>query len=234
MAAIINPDNEASTYFQVSFVSQEDQDNYGKLKKEIDKYIDKRIFKNIQNFKNGEPLMSFFDYRSYQLLHPVNEALLPKKICVLDPNTLRDYSGYTHQIYVVSKRFKALVESIEPSVHYFLPLEIVDKKGNHLAQYYFFRCMTVLDSLIDKSEGLEKKDVFSLIQHLKNIDYFCYEYNPISKKKKKINKEKIQDKACFYELHLRTNQPMVPDSVKALLEEKEIGPLVFDPIFTEC
>ncbi|MCZ2720418.1 hypothetical protein O1D97_01845 [Marinomonas sp. 15G1-11] len=157
MSATLTPDHsEEFPKFRVSFVSEQDQENFVKLKEEIRAYINNGRNKNIGRIQRDEPLLDFVDFRAYQLLHPVNEALLPEKICQLDPNSLRDFSHYTDQIYVVSERFKAVIESIEPSVHYFKPFELIDQAGEHLAQYYFFRCMNVVDALIEDSDGFSK------------------------------------------------------------------------------
>ena len=176
MSASLTPDHsEEFPKFRVSFVSEQDQENFVKLQEEINKDIVAGDNENIGRIRRDEPLLDFVDFRAYKLLHPVNDALLPEKICLLELNSLRDFSHYTDQIYVVSERFKAVIESVEPSVHYFKPFELVDQTGRHVAQHYFFRCMNLVDALIEFSEGFtEVNRNFTL--HQKKSDYFWYEY----------------------------------------------------------
>src|SRR3990167_10555709 len=47
----------------------------------------------------------------------------------------------------VPERFRGIVEELEPGVHQWLPVEFVDKKGNHLADRYYFIPCNRLDSV---------------------------------------------------------------------------------------
>lgn len=234
MSAVIKQDNEVLPYPNVNFISQQDIENHKKLKKEIDDHIGEASSINAIRIRDGKGVMSFYDYRAYQLLHPVNESLLANQISVIDTATLRDYFHYTHQIYIVSERFKFVIESIEPEVHYFKSLELVNQQGEHLAHYYFFRCLNLLDTLDPESEGLTKENEYFTINQRKDSSYFYYELNPFSDNEVRIKKEKIKNKACFYELHCDETSVSVPDEVKNILEERGIGSLEYDPIFTEC
>ncbi|MCZ2720414.1 hypothetical protein O1D97_01825 [Marinomonas sp. 15G1-11] len=233
MSATITPDHsEEYPNFRVSFVSEQDQENYIKLQEEIKKYITDGSNENISRIQRDEPLLDFVDFRTYKLLHPVNDALLPEKVCLLDPNSLRDFSHYTDQIYVVSERFKAVIESVEPSIHYFKPFELVDQTGLHVARYYFFRCMNIVDALIEDSEGFIKVNKNFTRHQKKNLTIFGMTISHLIIKKK-IEKEKISGKACFHEVHINTKKIMIPDKVRALLEEQNIGPIIYNDVFTE-
>jgi len=52
-----------------------------------------------------------------------------------------------HGMIVVPERFREIVEQFEPGVHQFLPVAYVDRKGNVLAQRYYFIACNRLDSV---------------------------------------------------------------------------------------
>lgn len=197
MSATLTPDHsEEFPAFRISFVSEKDQENYVKLQEEIEKNISAGSNENISRIQRDEPLLDFVDFRIYKLLHPVNDALLPEKVCLLDLNSLRDFSHYTDQIYVVSERFKAVIESVEPSIHYFKPFELVDQTGLHVARYYFFRCMNIVDALIEDSEGFIKVNKNFTRHQKKNLTIFGMTISHLIIKKK--NRErKNQRKSLF-------------------------------------
>lgn len=50
--------------------------------------------------------------------------------------------------FVVSERFRELVEKLEPETHQFVPVEVWrDKKGDRVEQYYWFNVCQRLDSV---------------------------------------------------------------------------------------
>jgi hypothetical protein len=57
-----------------------------------------------------------------------------------------DYDGYNGLTYV-SPRFKVLIESIEPGVHQFFLLRLLDKAGNHLADHWVRVICNRIDSV---------------------------------------------------------------------------------------
>jgi hypothetical protein len=57
-----------------------------------------------------------------------------------------DYDGYNRLIYV-SPRFRSLIEAIEPGVHQFFPLRLLDKAGNHLADHWVWVVCNRIDSV---------------------------------------------------------------------------------------
>jgi hypothetical protein len=73
----------------------------------------------------------------------------------------------------VSERFKEIVESYEPGVHQFFPVELFDKAGDRVpTNYYIFNCTVCVDAvLVEHSEvrwsqrRVEPYDPFPRIDH---------------------------------------------------------------------
>ncbi|QDG74924.1 imm11 family protein [Labrenzia sp. PHM005] len=76
-------------------------------------------------------------------------------------------------VNAVSERFKEIVESYEPGVHQFFPVELFDKAGNRVpTNYYIFNCTVCVDAvLVEHSEvrwsqrRVEPYDPFPRIDH---------------------------------------------------------------------
>jgi hypothetical protein len=62
----------------------------------------------------------------------------------VDPATIGDFNQTN--LLNVSERAKDLIESLEPSVHQFVPVEYLDKSGAHLDRRYFWVVGNRLDS----------------------------------------------------------------------------------------
>jgi hypothetical protein len=76
-------------------------------------------------------------------------------------------------VNAVSERFKEIVESYEPGVHQFFPVELFDKAGDRVpTNYYIFNCTVCVDAvLVEHSEvrwsqrRVEPYDPFPRIDH---------------------------------------------------------------------
>lgn len=71
---------------------------------------------------------------------------VPTRIKWKSAQPLYDYLT-PHGATCISEEFRQLVEQLEPGVHQFLPLEMVDAKGNHLADHWIWVPLNRLDSV---------------------------------------------------------------------------------------
>lgn len=231
MACIIHEDHsEEVNEFVATFVSEQDEINYEKLYQEREANRSEALSINIKReLITGEPVLSYQEYRTHLLLNEIDVSLLPEKLCVLDVNNIHDFSHYTGMLfYIVSEKFKDIIESIEPNVHFFTPVELVDKAGAWVAQHYIFRCMAMVDA-IDPDFGM--LDIgYPFDDHDKN-DYYYY-YGAYRDQQAMI-KDKIQGRACFYELHWQTAAIFVTDEVKQLMQKNNLKPLIYENDFQE-
>jgi hypothetical protein len=78
---------------------------------------------------------------------PRETESLPKRVKWMDPNgnPVPDFDQ-TPRLNV-SERAKQLIESLEPGVHQFIPVEYFDKKGKFLENRYWFVVCNRIDSL---------------------------------------------------------------------------------------
>ena len=77
----------------------------------------------------------------------VKTEFLPTRI---RPNTSQTRIPDLHVSWrgcVCSTKFRDIVEALEPGVHQFVPVEVVRKNGDHLADMFFFVCCNRLDTL---------------------------------------------------------------------------------------
>jgi hypothetical protein len=78
---------------------------------------------------------------------PRETANLPKRVKWMDPNDNPVPDFDTTPMLNVSERVKQLVESLEPGIHQFVPVEYLDRKGNFLEKRYWFVVCNRIDSL---------------------------------------------------------------------------------------
>ena len=74
--------------------------------------------------------------------------LYPPRLKLVRGKEIYDYSGAL-PTRVVSQRFRDVVEEIDPGVHQFVPVEIVNRAGNPCkgGPWYFFRVQRVLSAI---------------------------------------------------------------------------------------
>jgi hypothetical protein len=52
-----------------------------------------------------------------------------------------------HDIFLVSDRFRQVVETLEPGVHLFVPVELVWEDGSHAASFFWFYPCSRVDGI---------------------------------------------------------------------------------------
>lgn len=82
---------------------------------------------------------------------PVQTEHLPTKMNWLDRNRHAVPDFDNGLINNVSARAKALIETLEPGVHQFVPVEYVDRSGVHLEHRFFFFVGNRLDTYYDEN-----------------------------------------------------------------------------------
>lgn len=55
--------------------------------------------------------------------------------------------GRDNGLIFISERFKTLIEGLEPDVHQFFPVALVNRKGDHLADHWFWVVCNRIDSV---------------------------------------------------------------------------------------
>ncbi|MCZ2720416.1 hypothetical protein O1D97_01835 [Marinomonas sp. 15G1-11] len=130
---------------------------------------------------------------------------------------------------MVSQKFKDIVESIEPGVHDFIHFYLMDNMKNKIADYYFFSCKNIIDSINPNVGGLERRHV-----DLKEdcADYY-YGARPADENNQVLFKEKLDGKACFYELHWKEEYIFITDEVYQKIQQAGLKPLRFGCKFKE-
>ncbi|WP_330221424.1 imm11 family protein [Marinomonas phaeophyticola] len=150
-------------------------------------------------------------------------------MCAVDVDNVYDFSKFFGQTYMVSQKFKDIVESIEPGVHDFIHFYLMDNMKNKIADYYFFSCKNIIDSINPNVGGLERRHV-----DLKEdcADYY-YGARPADENNQVLFKEKLDGKACFYELHWKEEYIFITDEVYQKIQQAGLKPLRFGCKFKE-
>lgn len=87
---------------------------------------------------------------SYLLGRPVLLQNVPTKLAWMSKASPDDYFT-AHSFPCVSDRFRKIIEHLEPSVHQFFPLEVVDRRNERVADYWLWVVCQRIDSL-DRTE----------------------------------------------------------------------------------
>jgi hypothetical protein len=86
---------------------------------------------------------------------PLEQSFMPTILSVSNGmKGVTDLDGY-QGITFVSPRFKAIIEELEPGVHQFFPLELVDSKKRHLADHWIWVICNALDTVDGEASGWE-------------------------------------------------------------------------------
>jgi hypothetical protein len=134
-----------------------------------------------------------------------------------------------HGMIVVPERFREIVERFEPGVHQFLPVAYVDRKGNVLAQRYYFIACNRLDS-VDRehstmilSKGMRWRPASDLVRR-NRLDEIPAGFDADAKPKIVFNNAQIGDKHAWSDMFLPLVAPYLSDAqAEALIEENFTG-----------
>lgn len=86
--------------------------------------------------------------RRVTMVPPYEPEHFPRAVRLTRGRGLNDYAGYTQGGLSVSARLKDLIESIEPGVHRFFPVEVQGKDGKPYGQpYWYFVVMQAIDAI---------------------------------------------------------------------------------------
>lgn len=92
---------------------------------------------------------------------PLEPAHIPTKIQIDGPK--RELTDLREGLaFFVDEKFKDVVESLEPGVHQFFPVEFVWKDGSHAADRFWFVPCYRLDSVDRKSTTFEFRSIWYL------------------------------------------------------------------------
>lgn len=82
---------------------------------------------------------------------PIDPTHLPTRMMI--GGGRRAVTDYTPDkgLNFISERFKKLIEGLEPKVHQFFPVELVDEDGGHLADHWFWVVCHRIDS-VDRTQ----------------------------------------------------------------------------------
>lgn len=231
--AISLTENTSYTPFAVSFVSDQDFENYATLRRQVEGISSDCNMENVDRKLSGQAVMSHMEYMRRQLCPEIDAALLPQQLRVPAGQKLRDYTQYTiGTLHLVSEQFKQIIESVEPEVHQFWPVEMINEQGEHLAQHYIFLCMGTVDAIIHNSETdrknpkMEGDDAYD--------DYYYYSRFGGRSEPRKIKKELVAGRACYRDIHWPKQEMIISDQVKALFDQHNIMILEYKFLFEEC
>ncbi len=98
-------------------------------------------------------------YDAFETGFPIISTYLPTAMQKGGPRMIHDYDGLG-AVKVISNKFKMLIENIEPDVHQFFPLQMLDRKKNFLADHWIWNICNRVDS-VDRE----------------NTNAFLYEYD---------------------------------------------------------
>lgn len=86
--------------------------------------------------------------RRFTMVPPYGPEHFPRAVRLTSGRGLNDYNGYTKGGISVSARLKDLIESIEPGVHQFFPVEVQGKDGQPYGQpYWYFVIKQAIDAI---------------------------------------------------------------------------------------
>ena len=132
---------------------------------------------------------------------------------------------------MVSQSFKDIVESVEPGVHDFIQFDLIDNMKNKIADYYFFNCKNIIDSINPNVGGLTRRN----IDFKEDFADYYYYFGALSANENNqvLFKEKLDGKACFYELHWKEEYIFITDEVCQKIQQAGLKPLRFGCKFKE-
>jgi hypothetical protein len=89
----------------------------------------------------------------------IPDHLFPKRIQFTKGKRLFDYNSYAgFPPAALSTRLKDLIESIEPGVHQFAPVEVLHKDGSPYGEtFWFYNILTVIDAINPVKGGVYKQ-----------------------------------------------------------------------------
>ena len=216
--------------FLIAFISEEDEKKYQALVKHAQSNWGEICMEMAQRKVNGEADFSYYERQKKKLIYDFDTDLLPKSLCAVDVNNIYDFSKFFGQTYMVSQAFKDIIESVEPGVHDFIHFDLMDNMKNKIADYYYFSCKNLIDSINPNVGGLERRHVDFKDDY---ADYYYYGALPGNENNQVLFKDKLKGKACFYELHWDEEYIFITDEVYQKIQQAGLKPLRFGCKFKE-
>jgi hypothetical protein len=136
-----------------------------------------------------------------------------------------------HGMIVVPERFREIVEQFEPRAHQFLPVTYVDRKGNGLAERYYFVACNRIDSvdrehstmILYKGMWIPAADLV----RLNRMNEIPAGFDVSAKPKIVFNNAKVGNRHAWSDMFLPLSGPKLADELaEALIEEKFAGALI--------
>lgn len=124
---------------------------------------------------------------------------------------------YTRNCFIVSQRFRDVVESLEPEKHQFEPLQVLWADGSLAGNYFWFFALQRLDSM-DREHTTHK---FQTVEWMKK-------WRPINGGKWVANLDQVGRYCIWIDPHTRVGWPWVSGSFKQAMVKAGITGLRFD------
>lgn len=129
---------------------------------------------------------------------------------------------------MVSPRFREIVEALEPGVHQWLPLEVVDKKGGHLAdRYYFIPCNRIDSADHEHTSMVMYIGGWSVPKDLIRLDkaeFLPTDYDPQRRVQYVFSEAKTAGIHAWRDKHIGLSHLLISDQLaEALQKEKFTG-----------
>lgn len=104
---------------------------------------------------------------------PVLEDFIPKEYFVKGPKRPIADFAQCYEMALVSERFKAVVEALEPGVHQFFPVQLYWRGKKPVeGQYYWFVVCNALDSVNEEHSPMPPREVIYSPRYEKDITFF--------------------------------------------------------------
>ena len=129
---------------------------------------------------------------------------------------------------MVSPRFREIVEGFELGVHQWLPLEVVDARGRHLSDHFYFIPCNRIDS-VDHDHTtmvLYKGGLWANPKDLARKDpkLLSPDFDPEQEFKYVFSETKIAGRHAWRDKHIGTNHILISEELaEALRKEKLTG-----------
>lgn len=139
---------------------------------------------------------------------PVPEEVIVKAVRITKGKTLHAWNNYVHcggggDGMCVSQAFRDAVEAIEPSVHQFVPFDVLNKDGTRYSDnFYFFKAYNMIDAINPELGGVKKSPGFHYDKG--NPDDYRWNFVSGARDKLAVYSDRIAGRAAWRDRRLPT------------------------------
>jgi hypothetical protein len=173
---------------------------------ELNTYLDDRILaqKTVPHTKeDAERIEAYLRWtkeshfqKSMDKGERVPEEFFPKAARFSKGKMLCDYQDVAGFL-AVSTRFKDLVESFEPGVHQFVPVEVLHKDGSPYATYWYFIICTLIDAINPVTGGVKQVWLVPESRRAELPDAYMWDLNWGSEKPPAVFADEVARRAAW-------------------------------------